>query len=47
MGVAGIVLGFFAWFAFVGIWIENRRQTDALHRIARAMENRNRTGDDN
>jgi len=47
MAIALIVLGFFAWFAFVGIWIENRRQTDALQRIARALENRNRTGDDN
>lgn len=33
-----LIVGIFASFALIGLYYENRRQTDALARIAEALE---------
>ena len=42
MAIFALLVGIFAGFALIGLYYENRRQTDALDRIARILEKRER-----
>lgn len=43
MGIFALVAGIFACFTLIGLYYENRRQTDALDRIAKMLEQRDKS----